>query len=177
MMNEFTKWQKYIESELRALKVAKSGTTPGGSSIAYNGTVEFQKNGQTVGTFSANQSSNVVINYSIPTNGVELWSGNSYANLTLSDDIANYSRLKIVYGDDGYGYRTEELDLSVGTKARLELSYINTGTFFQRTALLTFSGTTVTMTQQAGVSTAYGNTMVYQSGYKIFIRKIIGIKD
>lgn len=113
----------------------------------------------------------------IDASGTVLFSGSTYDNINLTDSIDNYTRVKIHYGDGGYGYKTAEIDLSIGRVARLDLSYINTSGFFQRTALLTFSGTAVTMTQQAGVLTNYGSTMVYQPGYKVYVQKIVGYTD
>lgn len=61
----------------------------GGSVVAYDGVLTIKKNGTTVGTFSANQSTNSTINISVPTKTSDL--SNDSGFLTRSDITGVYT--------------------------------------------------------------------------------------
>lgn len=75
-----------LDNRVTALEQAGGG---GGSVVAYDGVLTVKKNGNTVGTFSANQSTNSTINISVPTKTSDL--SNDSGFLTRSDISGVYT--------------------------------------------------------------------------------------
>lgn len=110
-----------------------------------------------------------------------LYDGNTNATtISLSDSVANYDELEIVYGN-GSSRKTEKIP--VGTAASLFLSrsgYFD-GSFYgvrQNTTSISFSGQTATKPVGYTFSFKPDNTMVFSDNiHDIYIFKITGIKE
>ena len=156
-----------------------------------NATLTIQKNGTTVDTFTANASSDKTINITVPTQTSDITNNSGYLTMTslyhyasgiavgsanLSDNVANYKKIDIVYhsndSDDDISVKTLDNPYN-GMKSYLDYKFILGNTIYEKIMTITVGTNTITINENAEFQ--IGSSTI-TSGNKIFITDVIGYK-
>ena len=158
----------YIKNKPTLATVATSGSYNDLSNkptipTVNNATLTIQKNGTTVKTFTANASSNVTANITVPTNTNELTNGAGF--ITSSDSITGNAATatKATQDSDGNAINTTYLKKTGGDMSgAITRTLSGSGTTIAKTNLFTVSGSTdgfaadyESTTADVGITTLY----------------------